>query len=455
MKKCFIQKRFNKDTLTVIEQANKIIGEYQNQGLRMTLRQLYYQFVSANYIANNDKSYKRLAHIISDARLAGLVDWDAIEDRGRVPSRPSEWDSVSSILRSAVYSYRKRRWSTQPRVVELWVEKQALAGVLEPLASEFHVTLSVNKGYSSSSAMYEAANRISAASVSNGRRKAKPAYVLYLGDHDPSGEDMVRDIDERLNLFRSPDMPCILVEKLALTRDQIDQYKPPPNPAKKTDTRYRAYEEEHGSESWELDALKPTTLQQIIRDRLNQLVDWDAMKAVISEENEEKAAMQELSDRFERSKQADGDDDEEDGDDSDEEQEDAHPIHWMQAHWTAFYYVAEIAAQDGSCKPDPKRLRCNELEHPEIAKRLREQADGEVPVLEGHDTETTVGTLYEHDDWSCLEDAEDAGLLSCDYRGSQKKYKLTPMGYRALKLIEEHLAEGLEVKDFRLKKLPL
>jgi hypothetical protein len=185
---------FRADSLTKIEKMVDIIHEYQNQNLRLTARQLYYQFVSRDLIQNTPAEYKKLTALLTDARYAGIVDWEAIEDRGRVPERSPEWSNLTSLIEAALRGYRLPRWQGQNKHVELWVEKQALAGVLWPLAQEFHVTLMVNKGYSSASAMYVAAQRIQEdAQLEN--------IILYLGDHDPSGEDMVRDIVDRLYEF--------------------------------------------------------------------------------------------------------------------------------------------------------------------------------------------------------------------------------------------------------------
>jgi hypothetical protein len=159
MKEAFITPNYSEDKLARIAQANEIIVNYQEQGLRLTLRQLYYQHVTRNLITNEEKSYKNLIRLISDARQAGLVDWDAIEDRVRQPVVTSEWESLEDILQSVYRSFRLPRWKDQDNYAELWVEKDALSGVLRPMATEFHVTLMVNKGYSSQSAMYEASKR--------------------------------------------------------------------------------------------------------------------------------------------------------------------------------------------------------------------------------------------------------------------------------------------------------
>ena len=245
---------FRPDSLARIEQLKEIVDEYQQQGLRLTARQLYYQLVSRDIIANSVAEYKKLTVLLTDARYAGMIDWAAIEDRNREPDTPSEWDDPAQLVESALRAYRLPRWEGQPNYVELWVEKAALAGVLQPLAREFHATLMVNRGYSSASAMYESAERIKTAQHLNKERAdeieaeldriveeygedsdewraavhgenedglgfeltkiIRKPVILYLGDHDPSGEDMVRDISDRLKEFG---VSRLVVEKVGLT----------------------------------------------------------------------------------------------------------------------------------------------------------------------------------------------------------------------------------------------
>lgn len=281
MKHKFRSINFRADSLVKIRQMASIVEEYQGQGLRLTARQLYYQFVSRDLIPNTPSEYKKLTSLLAEARYAGLVDWNAIEDRGRVPDVPSEWSCIASLVDSALYAYRLPRWSNQPCYAELWVEKQALAGVLAPLAREFHVPLMVNKGYSSASAMFESAARIHTKSDNS----KKPATLFYLGDHDPSGEDMVRDIETRLVEFGCTNL---VVTKIALTMDQVKEYDPPPNPAKVSDPRAKSYIEKFGESSWEVDALPPDVLARIIRTSLSELIDNDALDEIKEKEDADK-----------------------------------------------------------------------------------------------------------------------------------------------------------------------
>lgn len=313
---------FRPDSLRSIGRISEILSEYDGQ--KLTARQVYYQFVARGWLENTERSYKKMTNLITDARYAGMVSWDAIEDRGREPDVPSEWSSIDRLVDIAVKSFRLPRWADQPAYVELWVEKQALAGVLSPIATRNHVPLMVNKGYSSASAMKAAADRMLEAVSAHveivcddcehhffddrddhrncagcGRKSgpkalaisddndgiAKDVVVLYLGDHDPSGEDMVRDIRARLVEFGVPNLE---VRKLALTMAQIRKFKPPPNPAKITDSRAAAYIAEHGESSWELDALPPRELNRLVESAIAGIVDADKMSAMLEREDAER-----------------------------------------------------------------------------------------------------------------------------------------------------------------------
>ena len=276
---------FKEDTIEIIARMNKILAEYSG---RVSVRQLYYRFVAADLIPNSQQSYNRIQSIITNARYAGMIDWDAIEDRNREAQRPSEYKSGATALELLYQNFRLNRWEDQPFYVEVWVEKAALAGILATVSDVFHVTMMVNRGYSSASAMKESADRIRARSGLTAR-----PVVIYLGDHDPSGEDMVRDIRERLIEFGCPQW--LDIRKLALTMAQIEEYRCPPNPAKVTDSRAAAYIEKFGDSSWELDALPPDVLEDMLADAVKSYIDKGKMDAIITRENQIKAALKKVA----------------------------------------------------------------------------------------------------------------------------------------------------------------
>lgn len=267
MREKFIDKTFTTDSEAKIRLVNAILAEYQAEGYDLSLRQLYYQMVARGYIENSQKSYKRMGDLVNNARLAGLVDWSMIADRGRETVTPPHWDSPAEIVRAAAQQFAIDKWADQEHYIEVMVEKQALEGVLIPACKSLDVRFSANKGYSSASAMYEAGKRLLRYA-----QAGKTVWVLYLGDHDPSGIDMTRDVSDRLGLFSGLE---INVRRLALNYDQIEDLNPPENPAKDSDARFAAYVAQFGASCWELDAIEPRALAGIVTRAVESLRDPD------------------------------------------------------------------------------------------------------------------------------------------------------------------------------------
>lgn len=284
-------KNFTEKTMKTILQAERIIDEYQAQGFSLTLRQVYYQFVSRALIANTERDYKRLGNIISDARRAGLIDWNSIEDRTRFIRAQSSWDNPQSILNSAWQSYHRDLWITQALRLEVWIEKDALVGVIENICNSNDIPFFSCRGYVSDSEMWAAARRMRFYI-----RGGQKVIVLHLGDHDPSGIDMTRDIRDRLNLFS--ENAGIEVQRIALNMDQIDELEPPPNPAKITDSRFEGYSVIYGNESWELDALEPRYIEGLIEQSITAERDLDRWNEAIDEQETERGQIQDVSNRW-------------------------------------------------------------------------------------------------------------------------------------------------------------
>jgi hypothetical protein len=277
--------------LDIITAANRIITRYTTQGFSLTLRQLYYVFVSNDlfpddwkYINVGNNKFKRdprgtknappnydvLGDIISDGRMTGLIDWDSIIDRTRETMDNRHWDKPSSTIKEAYRRFAIDKWLDQPHYVEVWVEKEALEDILDRACRPLDVKFFACKGYTSQSAMWQASQRLLE------RKKAgKEVHVIHLGDHDPSGIDMSRDIFSRLTTFVGDK---VHVQRIALNMSQVRRYNPPPNPAKVTDSRFAAYQAQYGDESWELDALNPPVLVELITRAVKQFRDekiWD------------------------------------------------------------------------------------------------------------------------------------------------------------------------------------
>jgi len=306
MKQKFREIKLSKSNKERLNQINEIIVEYQEQGYKLTLRQLYYQLVSRDFIPNEQKEYSKLSKILTEGRMAGIVDWDAIEDRVRVPKKLSSFDSPKDILEAAHNQYRRDKMQTQDCYIEVWVEKDALSGVLTRITNKFGISILVNRGYSSVSAMFDSFQRFKEAIL-----EEKNCHILYLGDHDPSGIDMIRDIKSRIGEFLINDnylksfydMEYLLenrmfVEPISLTLQQIKKYNPPPNPAKISDPRAKDYLERFGSHSWEVDSLKPEVLNNILEQKILSLIEMERYNEILSQEVLEKSKIKEFINNF-------------------------------------------------------------------------------------------------------------------------------------------------------------
>lgn len=291
---CYQDMNISGPRLGIIQNCNDIIGEYQAEGLVLTLRQLFYQLVSRDFIPNTVQEYKRLGDIVNDARMAGLMDWSAIEDRTRELSEQAHWNSPSSILEACASQFRTDRWANQSVYVEVWVEKEALAGVFERACKPLDVPLFCCRGYTSQSEMWGAGQRFV-----RKMRAGKKVVILHFGDHDPSGIDMTRDINDRLHMFTGHHiLPKLEVRRLALNMDQVEEFNPPENPAKTTDSRFASYEAQFGDKSWELDALNPKTLNQIVKAHVQELADMDLFREAHKVEATHRASLQIAADRW-------------------------------------------------------------------------------------------------------------------------------------------------------------
>ncbi|MCR1983998.1 hypothetical protein NSA53_17345 [Cellulosimicrobium cellulans] len=299
------------DALATLRQADEICQEYRAQGFDLTLRQLYYQFVARGLIPNNQKSYKRLGDVVNRGRLAGFLDWSYIVDRTRNLRSLPHWSTPGGVIEAAASSYNRDKWAEGHTRVEVWVEKEALAGIVERAANGDDVAWFACRGYVSQSELWAAAQR-HLGYIAAGQR----VVVLHLGDHDPSGIDMTRDIEDRLTKFLDVDWmrrhldewaaqdevtpgeirahmrehvggDPLTVNRIALNIDQVQAYEPPPNPAKLTDSRSSGYVREFGYESWELDALDPTMLAELIGSTIAEHRD-PSYRAIARDEAEER-----------------------------------------------------------------------------------------------------------------------------------------------------------------------
>lgn len=336
MRRAYQSFRFAPATLRIIHQAEAIVQEEISADRRITARGVYYQFIGRDLFPvswvddvynakhnlqpgtkNTEKNYQRLCAMISDGRLAGLIDWEALQDRAREADVPHTFRDPEHLMDTALRAYQLDRWKGQKNYVEIWTEKDAQANNLEPLARKYQVPLQVNRGYSSSTAVYECAQRFitacgyAALSLTanemvarerehgvdttleyeqewldeNATRDREP-HILYVGDLDPSGEDMVRDVTDRMKTFG---VHGLTTKKCALTIAQVRQYRLPPNPAKLSDSRAAAFISKYGSrDSWEMDAMRSDRIVATVEAELQQLCDLPAYNAIVKREAADK-----------------------------------------------------------------------------------------------------------------------------------------------------------------------
>lgn len=199
----------------------------------MTVRQVYYRLVSSQVIKNSRSQYQAVSNALVAARKEGAIPWAWIEDRLRRPRAVSMWRDIPAFAQTTLAAYRRDIWPTQAGYVEVWLEKDALSGIFEDVLNSFGVTLNVGRGYDGWDSVRNAAVRFA-----DGRN----GTILYYGDFDPSGEDMVRSLRDRLAFFGC--RPTLL--KCALVQDDIARYELPPDFTKATDTRRAGFVATYG-----------------------------------------------------------------------------------------------------------------------------------------------------------------------------------------------------------------
>lgn len=262
-------------------EAFAILQEYQAHGLTMTLRQLYYQFVARGLLGSGQKVYNRIGNATRNARLDGTIPIDWIEDRGRNAglTRTQNFDDVEDALSDAEDEIRvlprrhlqRGRWYGQPNKLFVWIEKEALAGVLEDTCRRLGVGLFPCKGYPSVSSISSWVT-----STWSALDPEDSATIIYLGDHDPDGLQIPRSAANLIAQVQrvKGQVFDFEMERVALTMAQINAHNPPPFGAKVTSPRYQGYVDETGTtDAWELDALDPLTLRTLVETEVNSRFD--------------------------------------------------------------------------------------------------------------------------------------------------------------------------------------
>jgi len=279
------------DYASVVAATNKVIAQYD---VRLTIRQIYYRLISPPFqlFANTLSNYKGFDKILTRAREKEEVDWRRIEDRSRTTiggdggfDSPEDFmDYVMRRTKGMWQGYSRPAWRDQPNYLEVWVEKDALATLVSTVADGFNVLTYPSRGYSSFTRVMEAIeDRF--AQVDESRE----IFVIHLTDHDPSGLDMTRDVEERIRQYW-PDADRLTIERVALTFDQVKKFDLASNPTKSADPRATTYVAQYGDQCWELDALPPDELEKIVDRAIRSYIEdtiWNANVRQIEKEKKE------------------------------------------------------------------------------------------------------------------------------------------------------------------------
>lgn len=304
-------RKFNKRSEELIEAINEIIAIEEANGLSMSVRQIHYQLVNRPDYENSANNVNNLGELISNARMAGLVSWTAIEDRTRPFYDQAYTEHPRDVFKGLDEGFKLNKWREQDFMPEVWVEKESQIDVIGQICNKLEVPFYACKGYNSQSMAWRAGRR-----MQRYAKRGQRPIIFHLGDLDPSGWDMTRDNRERLSLFAG--FP-VNVQRIALNMDQVREFEPWPNPLKRdaggklTDSRAQAFRDEFGDESYELDSLTSTQIQHIIEEavlRVRDRVKWDA---AVEQEVEHKRYITDLIETL--GFESDSDDDEEDDDD--------------------------------------------------------------------------------------------------------------------------------------------
>ncbi|MBI1900940.1 MAG: hypothetical protein HYS13_07490 [Planctomycetia bacterium] len=262
-----------------MDRIKDAIEELLDSEQPMTCRQVFYRLVSQAVIGKTETEYKQtVIRLLGEMRREGRIPFRWIADNTRWMRKPRTWSSMESMLNYTQQTYRRAIWGDQDTYVEIWLEKDALSGVVYEITSQWDVPLMVTRGYPSLSFLYDAADAIS--------DQDKPTYLYYFGDRDPSGIDIPRKVEESLReMAQDAD---ITFEVVAVTEEQIDEMNLPTRPTKASDTRARTFK----GESVEVDAIPPSELRKLVDACITGHINKAALKRTRLVEKAERESLQ-------------------------------------------------------------------------------------------------------------------------------------------------------------------
>jgi hypothetical protein len=284
---CSIRARKTKAAIEDIRAAIKSVLAADHP---QTVRQVFYQLV-VGVIEKTEKEYQgTVIRLLSEMRLDGQIPWSSIIDESRRTRSTRTFDSISEALEDTAQYYRRSALRECDDYVEIWSEKEALSGIIWDEASEYDVPVVVSKGVPSLTQVYG-----SFTSVYHAARAGKRSYLYQFGDHDPTGCLIPKSIQARLNEFCDKhDCPFPFVERIALTKEQVEQYRLPTRPTKtKRDGNMHAHDFE--GDSVELDALPSSELRSLVRECIERHISEQQLEILREAERSEREVLEQLA----------------------------------------------------------------------------------------------------------------------------------------------------------------
>jgi hypothetical protein len=250
----------------------------------MTVRQTFYQATVRSLVPKTEHGYAMVQNDLTLMRRRGELEYGWLADHTRWQRKPPTFDGIAAALNATAVFYRKDLWARADCYVEIWLEKDALAGVVMPVTSRYDVPLMVARGYASLSFLHSAASYIAGLDV--------PAFVYHLGDFDPSGVNAGEKIEETLReLAPNADLTF---ERIAVNPAQIAAWDLPNRPTKQTDSRAKGF----AADSVELDAIQPNQLRDIVEEAITRHLPPEQLVVLEAAERSERSILRDLITRL-------------------------------------------------------------------------------------------------------------------------------------------------------------
>jgi hypothetical protein len=262
-----------------MEERAEFLIAYASEHGPVTVRGLYYQAEVASLpgISKDDKDYAKVQRQVLKLRRKGRLSYSDIADATRWMRKPTTHGGVEEALRNTAQFYRKALWADADCYVEIWVEKDALAGVIYPITSLYDVPLMVTRGFSSETFAYEA--------IAAREGDDRPYHVYYLGDFDRAGRDGANSLKEKLERFADEEEMDLVFEQIAVAEQQIADWDLPTREPKRNSAADKKWPHDFACE---LDAIPPDQLRDLVETHINLHLPQDKLEKLKAAEASER-----------------------------------------------------------------------------------------------------------------------------------------------------------------------